>query len=245
MVTVITGASRGIGAAIAQHCAMNSGAQLVLTYRTREKEMGHVVAKCQSLGAEVFATQLDLRNREDVERFIPEVLNHFNRVDHLINNAGFTDDSLALRLNRSRWDAVIDVNLSAPFSITRAALKPMIKQRYGRIINLSSVIASRGRGGQVNYAASKGGIESMTRALAVEVASRGITVNAVSPGWISTEMTQDLMVQGAGGLESTIPVGRVGTPDEVAQLITFLLSDSASYITGQVIHIDGGLSIKL
>ena len=152
-------------------------------------------------------------------------------------------------MNEERWGGVLDVNLNAPFLLCKAALKVMIKQRKGRVINISSVIAQRSRGGQSNYAASKGALEALTRALAVEVASRGITVNAIAPGWIDTEMTKSVHLQKkkstAGSIEGTIPVGRVGSPDEVAALANFLASDQASYITGQVIAIDGGLSVRL
>ena len=246
MRALITGASRGIGAAIAERFAKRENVHLFLCYRTREAEAERVAVACRALGAAVELIRADLNDRDEARSSVQRMIEQVEGIDVLVNNAGLTQDTLALRMTDARWDEVMDVNLSAPFFLCKAALKPMIRQRYGRIINLSSIIAQRGRGGQVNYAASKGGIEAMTRALAVEVASRGITVNSVAPGWIDTEMTAGYTQEVAGsGLASTIPAARTGRPEEVATLIDFLASREASYITGQVIAVDGGLSVSL
>ena len=243
---LITGSSRGIGAAVARALATKDHAQLFLSYRSRADEAENVAMQCRERGATVETIQVDLADREQARACINHVISTAGGLDVLVNNAGVTRDTLALRMNDERWDDVIDTNLSSPFFICKAALKPMIRQRSGRIINLSSIIAQRSRGGQSNYAASKGALEALTRSLAIEVASRGITVNAVAPGWIDTEMTSQVKDASApGGLTSTIPAARMGQPEEVAALVAFLASDEAAYITGQVIAIDGGLSVRL
>ena len=243
----ITGGSRGIGAEIAKCLASQGIKTITLGYHTRHTDAIQVAETCRNLGAQVELCQFDLTSIDIAQEALIRSIKQMGGLDILVNNAGVTEDALALRMTQQRWRNVLATNLDASFFMSKIALKTMIKQRYGRIINLSSVIAQRSRGGQVNYAASKGAIEAMTRSLAVEVASRGVTVNAVSPGWIDTEMTQGLPDQKDQdcGLESTIPVGRVGTPTDVAHLVAFLASPNASYITGQVITIDGGLSIRL
>ena len=250
---LITGGSRGIGAAVAVRLAERGYTELALTYRTRRDAALEVAERCISAGANVELIEVDFASPEDITRCLERIHELWGGVDTLVNNAGITSDALALRMRPDRWSEVLDVNLSAPFFLCKGVLKSMIKQRTGRIINLSSVIAQRSRGGQSNYAASKGAIESLTRALAVEVASRGITVNAVAPGWIDTEMTREVRERvgvssnksAGGGLESTIPMGRAGSVEEVAALIAFLASDEARYITGQVIAVDGGLGVRL
>lgn len=242
----ITGGSRGIGSEVAKHFAKKGAKYLTICYFLNRSAAEKVALECRELGAEVHLCQLDLNNQEISELRIKEAIKLMEGIDVLINNAGITEDALALRMTNAKWDQVLQTNLTSPFFLCKIALKTMIRQKYGRIINLSSVIAQRSRGGQTNYAASKGALEAMTRALAVEVASRGITVNAVAPGWIDTEMTQSLSNDSIiGGLESTIPVGRTGTSHDVASLIYFLASAEAGYITGQVIAVDGGLSVRL
>ena len=244
---LITGGSRGIGAATALRFSLQGIDHLTITYRQQHEQALEIAERCESHGVKVSVCQLDLEDLSTSQERLQHAISEMGGVDILVNNAGTTSDALALRMTEHRWDQVLDVNLKSTFFLSKIALKPMIRQRFGRIINLSSVISHRSRGGQSNYAASKGAIESMTRALALEVASRGITVNAVAPGWIETDMTREAdQAKGSlGGLEGTIPLGRSGQPEEVASLIFFLASSEASYITGQVITIDGGLSVKL
>ena len=245
---LVTGSSRGIGAAIALQFAQQKYSHIGLTYHSRFAEAKKIAEQCAQWGAVVEMIQSDLREPTEAKRCVTYFTDLWDGIDILVNNAGITSDALALRMNEDRWQSVIDMNLTSPFMLCKTALRSMIRQRYGRIINLSSIIAQRTRGGQANYAASKGALEALTRTLAVEVASRGITVNAVAPGWIDTEMTQDVKQANSsalGGIESTIPLGRTGSPKEVAALIAFLASDDASYITGQVIAVDGGLSVRL
>lgn len=249
---LITGGSRGIGAAVATQLATRGYSHIGITYRSRLHDAEEVADRCRAHGATVEVIQADLNETSHAEGVISRVVELWGGLDVLVNNAGITSDALALRMREERWREVLDVNLTSPFLMCKRALKVMIRQRAGRVINISSVIAQRSRGGQSNYAASKGALEALTRALAVEVASRGITVNAVAPGWIETEMTRDVQEAEAGrsggatsGLAGTIPVGRVGSPEEVAAAVVFLASEGASYITGQVIAVDGGLSVRL
>ena len=243
---IITGGSRGIGAGIALRLAQQENTSLLLTYRNQTEQAEQVAKQCRRLGAEVYTMAADLSDPEIRNQVIPYALDQLGGIDALINNAGMTIDTLALRMNESRWNQVIDLNLSATFHLCRAALKPMIRQRHGRIVNISSIIAHRSRGGQANYAASKGGVEALTRALAVEVASRNILVNAIAPGWIDTDMTvEQQQKHEAGGLASTIPLGRTGQVEEIAEVVAFLLNPSNSYMTGQVLKVDGGLDIRL
>lgn len=239
-VALITGASRGIGHAIAESFAA-AGYRLSIC-GTREDT---VRAAAERLAAtheiEAFARAVDVSNRDDVQGFVGETAAHFGRLDVLVNNAGITRDTLAMRMKGEEWQQVIDTNLSSVFHASQAALKPMMKARHGRIINLSSVVASMGNPGQANYCASKGGIDALTRSLAREIGSRGITVNAVAPGFIATDMTAELGEEAQKRLVEQIPLARLGEPRDIADAVMFLASDHAGYITGQVLHVNGGM----
>jgi len=238
-VAVVTGGSRGIGRAVA--CALaREGAAVVLCARDRVA-LEKAAAELEASGAQVLAIQADVAQAPQVEQVVEGCLERFGSVDILVNNAGITRDNLLLRMKDEEWEAVLSTNLKGVFHCTRAVLRPMLKQRGGRIINLTSVVGVMGNAGQANYVAAKAGIIGLTKAAAKEVASRGITVNAVAPGFIETDMTHALGPGRQEEIRSKIPLGRFGMPEEVAELVVFLASDRAAYITGQVIHINGGL----
>jgi len=239
-VAVVTGASRGIGKAIALHLA-DLGAQVVVNYRTQAEAAAAVVQKISAAGGAAEAIAADVASVDDVGRLFERTLARFQRCDILVNNAGIVRDNLLLRLDAADFDAVVDTNLKGAFLCARAAVKPMLRQRYGRIVNVSSVVGIYGNPGQTNYAAAKAGLIGLTRALAKEIGSRQITVNAVAPGFIETDITASLPDSTRTALLERIAVGRLGTPDDVAGLVGFLCTPAASYITGQVIAIDGGL----
>ena len=236
-VALVTGASRGIGAAIARTLAAQ-GATVIAA--ARGSNAGANVAEIVAKGGHAEAASLDVTDPAAVEVVVNGTLARHGRLDILVNNAGITRDQLMMRMKRDDWDAVIATNLTAAFSCTQAVLRPMIKQRSGRIIAISSVVGQMGNAGQVNYAASKAGLIGMAKSLAREVASRGITVNVVAPGLIDTDMTRAL---GAGTADwmSRIPLGHLGTPEDVANAVCFLASDEAAYITGQVLAVNGGM----
>ena len=238
-VAVVTGGSRGIGRAVATVLA-REGAVITLCARDRVL-LEKVAAELESLGAQALAVQADVTRASEVEQMIGACVERFGQVDILVNNAGITRDNLLLRMKDEEWDAVLSTNLKGVFHCTRAVLRPMIKQRSGRIINLTSVVAVMGNPGQANYVAAKAGIIGLTKATAREVASRGITANAVAPGFIETDMTHALGPELQEQMRSQIPLGRFGRPEDVAELVAFLASDRAAYITGQVIHLNGGL----
>jgi len=238
-VAIVTGASRGIGFAIAEAFA-KAGYHLAIC-ATREATVNASADKLKALGAEVLPVVVDVTDGAAVRAFVQETVKHFGRLDVLVNNAGITKDGLAMRMKVEDWQAVIDTNLTSVFHASQAVLKPMMKARAGRIINISSVVASMGNPGQLNYCASKGGIDAMTRSLAHEVGSRGITVNAIAPGFIATAMTDELGDDAKKTLESRIPLGRLGAPEDIAAMALFLASDGAGYITGQVLHVNGGM----
>ncbi len=238
-VAVVTGGSRGIGRAVATVLA-REGAVITLCARDRVL-LEKVAAELESSGAQALAVQADVTRASEVEQMIGACVERFGQVDILVNNAGITRDNLLLRMKDEEWDAVLSTNLKGVFHCTRAVLRPMIKQRRGRIINLTSVVAVMGNLGQANYVAAKAGIIGLTKATAREVASRGITVNAVAPGFIETDMTHALGPELQEQMRSQIPLGRFGRPEDVAELVVFLASDQAAYITGQVIHLNGGL----
>lgn len=237
-VAIVTGASRGIGRATALALA-TEGANVVVNYASSSAAADEVVAEIVAMGSEAIALQSDVSQADQVEALLNTVMEKWGRVDVLVNNAGITRDTLLLRMKLEDWQAVIDLNLTGVFLCTKAVSKIMLKQRSGRIINVTSIVGEIGNAGQANYSAAKAGVIGFTRTVAKELASRGITVNAVAPGFISTDMTADLK---SDDLLKFIPLGRYGQPEEVAGLIRFLAADAAAaYITGQVINVDGGM----
>jgi len=236
---IVTGASRGIGFAVAEALA-RAGYNLAIC-GTREETVNAAAEKLSAHGVEVLPRVVNVADSEAVQAFVQEVAKHFGRLDLLVNNAGITRDGLAMRMKGEDWQAVIDTNLSSVFYASQAALKPMMRARGGRIINISSVVASMGNPGQINYCASKGGVDAMTRSLAREIGSRNITVNTIAPGFIATDMTHELGEDAKAALTEQVPLGRLGTPDDIAAAVLFLAGDSGSYITGQVLHVNGGM----
>jgi 3-oxoacyl-[acyl-carrier protein] reductase len=237
-VALVTGASRGIGRAIALSLAAR-GAAVVAAARGQNAQ--GTVDAIAAAGGRAAAADVDVTDEASVERAVAGALEAHGRLDILVNNAGITRDQLMLRMKREDWDAVIATNLTAAFTCVQAVLKTMVKQRSGRIINITSVVGQAGNPGQANYAASKAGLIGFTKALALEVASRNITVNAVAPGMIDTDMTRAIAAQAHGTWAERIPLKRLGTADEVAAAVAFLASDEASYITGQVLAVNGGM----
>jgi 3-oxoacyl-[acyl-carrier protein] reductase len=237
-VVLVTGASRGIGRAIAEALAA-AGAAVVLGARD-EAKLAEAVAAIASAGGRASAVSLDVCHRESVDAALAAVLQQHGRIDGLVNNAGITRDNLLLRMKAEEWEAVLATNLTGVYHCTQAALRPMLKQRSGRIVNVTSVVGITGNAGQANYAASKAGVIGFTKSIAREVASRAITVNAVAPGFIDTEMTAAMTDKAKEAVASSIPMGRVGKPEDVAGATLFLLSDAAAYVTGQVLGVDGG-----
>ena len=237
-VAIVTGASRGIGRAIALRLA-SAGAVVVAGARADHAE--RVVQEIATAGGTAVAATLDVTEPASIAGLAQTAVERFGRIDVLVNNAGIVRDQLLLRMKPEQWDAVIATNLTAAFACCRAVLRPMLKQRAGRIVNIGSVVGRTGNPGQANYAASKAGLEGFTRSLALEVASRGITANVVAPGMIETDMTAALDARAREALCSRIPVSRLGTADDVAAAVCFLASDEASYITGQVVNVNGGM----
>ena len=238
-VAIVTGASRGIGRAVAIALAAE-GAKVAVNYAKSSQAADAVVAEIEEMGSEAIALQADVAQTDQVDALFSAVLERWGRIDVLVNNAGIARDTLLIRMKLEDWQAVIDLNLTGVFLCTKAASKVMLKQRSGRIINVTSVVGEMGNAGQANYSASKAGVIGFTKSIAKEVASRGITVNAVAPGFITTDMTADLKI--GEEVLKMIPLGRYGEPDEVAGLIRFLAADAAAaYITGQVINVDGGM----
>ncbi|MEH2137069.1 3-oxoacyl-[acyl-carrier-protein] reductase [Nostoc sp.] len=238
-VAIITGASRGIGRAIAIELALQ-GAIAVVNYASSSAAAETVVTEITEAGGEAIAIQADVSKSDRVDALVNAVMEKFKRVDILVNNAGITRDTLLLRLKPEDWQAVIDLNLTGVFLCTRAASKIMLKQRSGRIINITSVAGQMGNPGQSNYSAAKAGVIGFTKSVAKELATRGITVNAVAPGFIATDMTSDL--NNPEDILKFIPLGRFGQPEEVAGMVRFLAADpAATYITGQVFNVDGGM----
>ena len=236
---IVTGASRGIGAAIARKLC-EAGANVALCSRSAEA----VAAIADTLNGEGYtaiSTAADISKKGDVEALIKTVLDRFSQIDILVNNAGITRDTLLMRLQDEDWDAVLQTNLTGTMYCTRAVMRPMLRQRSGRIINISSVIGIMGNPGQASYAAAKAGIIGFTKTIAREVGVRGITVNAIAPGFITTDMTAQMPQQNQEQLRGLIPLRRFGSPEDVADAVYFLASDAARYITGQTLHVDGGM----
>ncbi|MEM1393850.1 MAG: 3-oxoacyl-[acyl-carrier-protein] reductase [Cyanobacteria bacterium P01_H01_bin.150] len=237
-VAVVTGASRGIGRAIAQEFA-KLGATVVVNYANSSSSAEELVDQIITAGGNAIALQADVSKEEEVDNLVKTVLEKFNKIDILVNNAGITRDTLLLRMKPADWQAVINLNLTGVYLCTRAVSKGMLKKRSGRIINIASVAGQMGNPGQANYSAAKAGVIGLTKTLAREFASRGITVNAVSPGFIDTDMTSELQSE---EILKAIPLGRYGKPEEIAGMVRFLAADNAAaYITGQVFNVDGGM----
>ena len=238
-IALVTGASQGIGRACALELA-RAGATVALAARN-ESKLAEAVTEIEAAGGQAAAFALDIASEESIKTAAKAVIERFGKVEILVNCAGITRDTLMLRMKRADWDAVLDTNLTGAFLLTQAVLSPMLRIRWGRIINISSVVGRTGQAGQVTYAASKAGMIGMTRSIAREVASRGITVNAVAPGYIETPMTAVLSEDLRKGMIASIPLGRPGTDVEVAQSVVFLASDAAAYITGHVLDVNGGM----
>lgn len=239
-VALVTGASRGIGKEIALRLAAQ-GADVVLNYVGSEELANGVAEEVKALGREALTINCDVSNTEKCSEMVNEIMEKFGRIDILVNNAGITRDGLLMRMKESDWDAVLNINLKGVFNCTKAVVKPMMKQRSGKIVTITSVVGLMGNAGQSNYSAAKAGCIGFTKSVAKEVASRGINVNAVAPGFIITPMTDALNEKQIEDLASGIPLKRPGKPEDVAKVVEFLVSDNANYITGQVINVDGGM----
>ena len=239
-VALVTGASRGIGQATAIDLA-KAGADIVVNFIGNEAVAQETVEAIEALGRKAIKIKADVGNADDVQAMVDEAVAAFGHIDILVNNAGITRDGLLIRMKDSDWDDVLNINLKGVYLVTKAVAKLMVKQRAGRIINMTSVSGVTGNVGQANYAAAKAGVIGFTKTCAKELAARGITVNAVAPGFIETGMTDVLPEKIKEGIAATVPFGRMGQPEEIASVVTFLASDFASYITGQVLNVDGGM----
>lgn len=240
---IVTGASRGIGRKIALELG-KEGYNVVVNYAGNKEKAEEVVSEIKSFGVESFAFQANVSEQDEVKAMIKETTSQFGTIDVLVNNAGITRDNLLMRMKQDEWDDVINTNLKGVFNCVQAVTRPMLKQKSGRIINLSSVVGSLGNSGQVNYVATKSGVEGMTRTFARELASRGITCNAVAPGFIVSDMTDQLSDELKEQMKSQIPLARFGEDSDIAHTVAFLASDKASYITGQTIHVNGGMYMQ-
>ncbi len=237
---IVTGASRGIGREIALQLG-REGAKVAVNYSGSKEKAEEVVALIQEAGGEAFAIQADVSNAESVKNLVDETIKTFGSLDILVNNAGITKDNLLMRMKEDEWDSVIDTNLKGVFLCTKAVTRQMIRQRAGKIVNVASIVGVSGNPGQANYVAAKAGVIGLTKTSAKELASRNIYVNAVAPGFITTEMTDELPEDVKSQMLATIPLAKLGEAAHVAKTVLFLLSEDADYITGQTIHVDGGM----
>jgi 3-oxoacyl-[acyl-carrier protein] reductase len=239
---IVTGGSRGIGKAIVLDLAAN-GCDVLFTYHSSVEAAKSIEAEAEKLGVKILSLQADASQLSEAEKTVNFILENFGGLDILVNNAGITKDNLLMRMSEDDFDKIISGNLKSVFNYTKASLKPMISQRYGRIINISSVVAIIGNPGQANYVASKAGVIGFTKSSAKELASRNITVNAIAPGYVSTDMTEKLNDKQKEAIVSMIPLKRIGTPEDISKVVSFLASKDADYITGQVISVDGGMAM--
>lgn len=239
---LVTGASRGIGRSIALTLAQ-SGYDVAVNYAGNAAKAQDVVSEIERLGQRGMSIQADVSDASEAKGMIKEVVDRFGKLDVLVNNAGITRDNLLMRMKEDDWDAVMDINLKGVFHCIQAAARPMMKKRFGRIINISSVVGVVGNPGQANYVSAKAGMIGLTKSAAKEMASRGITVNAVAPGFIETDMTDELDAETRDELLAQIPLGHLGDPKDIANAVCFLASDEARYMTGQTLHVNGGMAM--
>jgi 3-oxoacyl-(acyl-carrier-protein) reductase len=239
-VSLVTGGSRGIGRACCKALA-NEGSAIAVNYRANKEAADAVVEELQAMSVRAKAFQADVSEEEGTNIMIEQIMNEFGRVDIIVNNAGITRDRSFLKMTRDQWHSVLLVNLDGPFNVIHSLLPQMVERKWGRIINMSSIVAQMGNFGQSNYAVAKGGLIAFTKSLAREVASKGVTVNAVAPGFIETDMTSVVPEEALEGIRKITPMGRLGRPEEVGRAVRFLAASEASFITGQVVNINGGL----
>ena len=239
---LVTGGSRGIGRAVCLELARR-GACVAVNYAGNAAAAEETVESCKAMGVDAFFVQADVADAAACDAMVKEVLSRFGRLDILVNNAGITRDGLMPMLTDADWDAVLDANLKGAFHCMRAAYRPMMKQKYGRVVNLSSIVGLRGNAGQANYAASKAGLIGLTKSMAKELAGRNVTVNAVAPGFIDTDMTAALPEKARESMLASIPMGRLGQGEDVAKAVAFFAGDGAGYVTGQVLCVDGGMAV--
>ena len=239
-VALVTGGSRGIGRAIALKLAEN-GADVAINYAGNTAAAEEVKAAIEQMGRKALLIQCSVADTDGVQAMVNQVVKELGRLDILVNNAGITRDGLLMRMKEADWDDVMNTNLKGVYNCSKAVMRTMMKQKSGRIVNMASVVGEMGNAGQANYAAAKAGVIGFTKSLAKEVASRGITVNAIAPGFIATDMTSVLSDDQKAEMARTIPLGRAGQPEDVANAVLFLVSDEAAYITGQVLNVDGGM----
>ena len=239
---LVTGGSRGIGRAVCLELARR-GACVAVNYAGNAAAAEETVESCKAMGVDAFSVQADVADAAACDAMVKEVLSRFGRLDILVNNAGITRDGLMPMLKDADWDAVLDANLKGAFHCMRAAYRPMMKQKYGRVVNLSSIVGLRGNAGQANYAASKAGLIGLTKSMAKELAGRNVTVNAVAPGFIDPDMTAALPEKARESMLASIPMGRLGQGEDVAKAVAFFAGDGAGYVTGQVLCVDGGMAV--